>query len=171
MEITRDIYLSIGSNLGDRIQNIEEAISRLSELDLEVIGVSSYFESEPWGDGEMQAFINNAVYLRSTMSGMELLRDLQKIESDLGRKKKQIRTFSEPIFYSDRIIDLDIIYYGDEQINTDQLTVPHPYRAKRKFVLLPLAELNPNFIDPIYQLPLSVLLEGCKDKGKVIKLV
>lgn len=136
------VYLSLGSNMGDKKANIEAAIHRISELsDTYVTKKSTLIETEPFGYKEQDNFINSCIELRTLLYPKELLYKLLAIEKSMGRERK--------VKWGPRIIDLDIIFYNKEIIDDDDLVVPHPYIEYRDFVLKPLEEINPNFIHPI----------------------
>lgn len=133
------VYLGLGSNLGDGRQNLDKAVSLLSERVGEVVAVSSYLESEPWGFESTNRFTNGAIAMNTELSPIELLDATQAIEREMGRKRKHKP--GEP--YTDRIIDIDILLYDDLQIKTERLTIPHPHIEDRDFVKIPLAEITP----------------------------
>ncbi len=137
-------YLSLGSNLGNKLENIQNAIDLLSERAGEVVLVSSNYETEPEGFITENSFVNIALCIDTRFSELELLDICEKIEKDLGRETKSVN-----LNYSDRVIDIDILYFNNIQLATDKLTLPHPRMHKRKFVLEPLAEIAPKLRHPI----------------------
>ena len=130
-------YLSLGSNLGDRAANLWEAVRRLGELpDCAAPRISRLYESAPVGRPDQPWFLNAALFTLTRLSPRELLRAAQGIERDMGR---------EPVErWGPRLIDIDILLYGDEVVRSDDLVVPHPELWNRRFVLVPLAELLPD---------------------------
>ena len=130
-------YVGIGSNLGDALQNVRRAIDRLRTLG-EVLAVSSLYRTAPWGKTDQPAFVNAAVALDTTRSARELLRALKTLEREFGRE--QLHEHWGP-----RVIDFDILTYGDETIDEDDLVIPHPRLRERAFVLVPLAEIAPQY--------------------------
>lgn len=136
-----DIYLSIGTNLGDRRANIESALKALDEgIGCHYSAVSSMLESKSWGfDGA--DFLNCAVLYKSDILPHELLVLCKSIEYDMGRRERIEYAADGSRIYHDRIIDIDILLYGDEKINTPGLTVPHPKMREREFVMVPLKEI------------------------------
>ena len=136
-----DIYLSIGTNLGDRRANIESALKALDEgIGCHYSAVSSMLESKSWGfDGA--DFLNCAVLYKSDILPHELLVLCKSIEHDMGRRERIEYAADGSRIYHDRIIDIDILLYGDEKINTPGLTVPHPKMREREFVMVPLKEI------------------------------
>ena len=135
-------YLGLGANLGDRERTLREAIAALgAEEGIEVVAVSTLRETEPVGVGEQPRFLNGAVALETTLGTRELLDLLLSIERRYGR----VRVPGE---HAPRTLDLDLLLYGDEQIDEPGLTVPHPRLHERRFVLEPLAELAPALVIP-----------------------
>jgi len=133
------VYLGLGSNLGDRQVNLERAIERLEEK-LEIVQTSSLYETEPVGYREQPLFLNAVCRATTNLSPFELLHLDKEIETALGRA---------PSFPNGpRIIDIDILFYGEEVIETPQLTIPHPRLTERAFVLVPLAEVAPYLVHP-----------------------
>ena len=135
----RDLYIGIGSNLGKPIENVNNALVHLSKLDLfDSMKISSFYESLPMGPSNQNNYINAAVMFKSSESPEDILKD---IELSMGRKKSKVR-------WSERIIDLDIILYGDLVYSSDTLTIPHMNACERAFVLLPVLDIDPNIIIP-----------------------
>ena len=157
-------YISLGSNIGNKIQNISFAINEIASSIGEIIKISSNYLSEPWGFDSNEKFINAVISIETKFNPTELIKELQIIEKKMGR----IRSNKDG--YIDRIIDLDIIYYNNDIINTSELTIPHPNLYSRKFVLVPLNEIVHDYIDPIKKTSLYDLLENCPDKNSLEKL-
>jgi len=142
--ILHDVYLGLGSNLGDREQIISSAL-KLMESELgEVVSVSSFYKTAPVGFESENYFINAACHLRTPLGAREVLTITKRIEQELGRTSK-----STGQKYSDRVIDIDILLYDDRVIESENLKVPHPFMHQRSFVLQPLAEIAPQVIHPI----------------------
>lgn len=137
MQTTR-AYLGLGSNLGDRVEQLEEAIRRLSELG-RVSGRSSMIETAPWGFTDQPDFLNMAVALDTTLSPRDLLDGVKRIEREMGR----VPTFRN----GPRVIDIDILLYGDRSVEEPGLVIPHPRMAERDFVMKPLTELRQREMD------------------------
>jgi 2-amino-4-hydroxy-6-hydroxymethyldihydropteridine diphosphokinase len=160
------IILSIGTNIGDRERNIENAIVALAEIG-KVCAVSPIYTSEPWGFESENGFYNIALILESDLSPLDLLRETQRIEKELGRTAK---TTTE---YADRVIDIDIIDYDNQIIdyrvesadNSSLLTLPHPLMHLRNFVLYPLADIAPEWVHPILKLTTLELKAKSEDKS------
>ncbi|TRZ94832.1 2-amino-4-hydroxy-6-hydroxymethyldihydropteridine diphosphokinase [bacterium] len=137
-------YLSIGSNLGERQDNIAEAINKIKHLkDTLITKVSSNIETEPVGGPVQGKYLNAAIEIQTNLSCRQLLDHLQAIERELGR----VRTAKD----GPRIIDLDILFYADQIINEDDLIVPHPRMKEREFVILPLKEIAPEVVKGLFR--------------------
>jgi deoxyguanosine kinase len=158
--ITTEIYIGLGSNLGDKKSNIISAIEEINKI-ASVDAISSFYESEPWGFESVNTFINNVIEISTELTPLELFFELKKIEKSLGRKIKKSDS------YENRIIDLDILYYNNQIIENDTITIPHKQIENRLFVLKPLNEIKPKFIDPIKNLNISHLLSICPDKSNI----
>jgi len=156
------VYLSLGSNVDDRERNLRVAIARLPHAGAAVIKESSFYETEPVDFREQPWFLNCAVQAETKLSPLDLLRALRGIESRLGSKKLVPK--------GPRLIDLDILLYGDETIDTPELQVPHPRMLLRRFVLTPLAEIAPNLKHPSWKDTVSQLLADSSDSSVVQKL-
>ena len=150
-------YLSLGSNLGNKAENINSAIELLSERAGKVLKVSSNYETEPDGFVSENSFVNIALSLDTPLDALALLEVCEQIEKELGRKTKSVN-----LNYSDRVIDIDILYFNNMQLATDRLTLPHPRMHKRLFVLAPLAEIAPKLKHPIVGLNTMQMLDTCK---------
>lgn len=135
-----NVFIGIGSNLGDKKENIKKAIGLIMEK-CEILKISSLYETEPVGYKRQDWFLNCAICAETELKSMELLDFLQSIEKKLGRVKT--------IKNGPRTIDLDILFYGDKIINGDKLIVPHPRLHERLFVLEPLTEISLNFVHPL----------------------
>ena len=132
-------YLGIGTNLGDRTANLTRAVEYINEQAGHVLACSSFMETEPWGFSSNNAFLNAVVEVETALSPYELLRITQGIERTMGRTHKSVGGI-----YSDRIIDIDILLYGDESVNESDLVIPHPLMWQRSFVYEPLLEIAPH---------------------------
>jgi 2-amino-4-hydroxy-6-hydroxymethyldihydropteridine diphosphokinase len=145
-------YVGLGSNLGDRARALRRAVSALHGLpDTRVETVSSVYETDPVGDPTEPAYLNAVARLRTTRAPRELLSDLMEIERTLGRG---------PVRRGPRPIDLDLLYHGSTRIDESGLQVPHPRAAERAFVLVPMVELDPAFVDAGTGLRMDELLRG-----------
>lgn len=152
-----NVYLSLGTNLGNKSNNINRAIELLQEQVGDLILLSALYQSEPWGFESENSFLNAAALFHTELKPLELLTATQKMEQKLGRKTKSSGTT-----YSDRIIDIDILFYDDLVIKSPKLTIPHPHIASREFVLHPLEEIAPNLRHPILKQSISELYLSLK---------
>ena len=152
--------LSIGTNIGDRQANIANAITALGQIG-KVVTVSPIYTSEPWGFESENGFYNIALILETSLSPLDLLYDTQQIERDLGRTAKTTTS------YTDRIIDIDIIDYNNQTIDTQTLTLPHKLMHKRNFVLYPLADIAPDWQHPILKLTATELKNASADTSVI----
>ncbi|MFA6653661.1 MAG: 2-amino-4-hydroxy-6-hydroxymethyldihydropteridine diphosphokinase [Candidatus Delongbacteria bacterium] len=156
------IILSLGSNVGDRKENINAALSGLMSSGFDADSVSSYYETEPVGLKEQDDFVNIAVSGTFKGDPEQLIGVIGTIESDLGRVRE--------IKYGPRTIDIDIILFGERKIDTEDLKIPHTEFRNRKFVLVPVCEIEPDAQDPVTGKTVSVLLSECADSSKVSKM-
>ncbi|MDR1370872.1 MAG: 2-amino-4-hydroxy-6-hydroxymethyldihydropteridine diphosphokinase [Dysgonamonadaceae bacterium] len=136
----KSCYISLGSNLGDKKQNLEKAVQLIAERVGTVSAVSSVYETKPWGYESVHMFFNMVIRIKTDLSPTRLLKVTQNIEKEMGRTKK-----SSGNFYQDRIIDIDLIIYDDLTLETPELTLPHPHYREREFVMKPLCEIAPEF--------------------------
>lgn len=138
------VYLSLGTNLGDKEQNLVSAITEIERRIGSVRAQSAFLSTEPWGFESENTFLNAAVCVETELAPLALLDETQQIERDMGRTQKTIvNSQLSPVTYHDRIIDIDILLYDDLHISTPRLTIPHPLMYKRDFVLIPLREILP----------------------------
>jgi 2-amino-4-hydroxy-6-hydroxymethyldihydropteridine diphosphokinase len=156
-------YLLIGGNIGTRLNNLAWAEELLEANTGRITERSGAYETAAWGNTNQPAFLNKAFLLQTDLSAEELLRKIMIIEREMGR----VRTRK----YSPRIIDIDILFYNQEIINLPQLIVPHPEIQNRRFVLVPLNEIAPDFIHPVLNKSIRQLLAECPDKLGVKRLV
>lgn len=156
-----EAFVALGSNIGDRVGNIRKAIEFLKEK-ASVSNVSSMYETEPMYLVDQNWFVNCVAKLETNLSPRELLHYLKDVERRMGR--------TEGVRYGPRIIDLDILFYGDEVIRQDDLEIPHPGISERTFVLVPLAEIEPDLVHPVYGKTSSKLLAELNSNKSVTKL-
>jgi 2-amino-4-hydroxy-6-hydroxymethyldihydropteridine diphosphokinase len=157
-------YLSIGSNLGDRRANISQAIGALAQRGIRVVKTSSIYETEPVGFRDQGWFLNCVVEVETSMEPEELLVSILQIEQSLGRRRS-----AQSVPMGPRIIDIDIILFGEHIIQSDDLQIPHPRMASRKFVLVPLDEIAPQAMHPALNKTLHQLLAETTDHS-IVKL-
>ena len=144
IEIVMRTYLGLGSNLGNRRLNILRATEMINEEIGTVSVSSSFFESKPWRFASDKMFVNAVVEVETQLSPEELLVACKDIENKMGR------IYTKSGEYEDRIIDVDILFYGSETIKTERITVPHETMEERDFVMIPLCEIAPDFIHPVF---------------------
>lgn len=160
-------FIGIGTNLGDRAANYREAIARIAGLpDTRVVRQSSLYETEPVGDIKGQ-FINGVIEIETEMTADALMRRLLAIERLMGRKRVPGRKPAKRTKYQPRVIDLDLLFFNKETIDTRTLKVPHPRLHERRFVLAPMAELAPALIHPKLNVSISDLLAAHKSPYRV----
>ncbi|TDG37009.1 2-amino-4-hydroxy-6-hydroxymethyldihydropteridine diphosphokinase [Pedobacter changchengzhani] len=156
-------YLLLGGNLGNRVQNLKDAIAFLAQDAGEIIAQSAVYETAAWGKTDQPAFLNQAVAIETQLTALELLEKALNIEEKLGRIRLEK--------WGERLIDIDLILFGEEIINIEsKLNIPHPYMQDRKFVMKPLAEIAPNVIHPILKKTIFELNCNILDDLNVIKI-
>jgi 2-amino-4-hydroxy-6-hydroxymethyldihydropteridine diphosphokinase len=155
----KTVYLSLGSNVGEREANLRAAVAALSAAGVCVTRVSAFYETEPVDYLEQAWFLNCVVEGETAKAAVELLSSLRKIETRMGSKKLAAK--------GPRLIDMDILLYGQETIETPELQVPHPRMHLRRFVLVPLAEIAPEVRHPTLKKAVKVLLEQTTDRSAV----
>lgn len=153
-------YILLGSNDGDRIQHLSNALNLIKEEAGTIITESAVYTTHAWGYTEQPDFLNQVVYLDTFLSAQQLLNTLLGIEKKLGRIRNNTK-------WMQRIIDLDILFYNDAIINESDLLVPHPHLQDRKFVLIPLQEIAAGFIHPVLQKNIATLTAECTDPLEV----
>lgn len=147
-------YLLLGTNLGDRIINLKNAIEKI-ELNSKVLQLSKIYTTAAWGLEDQDDFLNQVLQIETSLNPYELLEKVLGIEVELGRERL--------VKWGSRIIDIDVLYFNNEIIESPKLIVPHPQIQNRRFTLIPLVELNPNYLHPKIQKTNSELLELCQD--------
>jgi 2-amino-4-hydroxy-6-hydroxymethyldihydropteridine diphosphokinase len=157
------VFIGIGSNLGDRKGNYQEALERIAKLPrTRVVKASSLYESEPHGDAKTW-YVNGVAEIETEFTAEQLLRRLKAIEQAMGRSRKAQRKK-----WASRPIDLDILFFDHQIVETRSVSIPHPELHKRRFVLLPLSELAPNFVHPRLGVTVSGLLAAVKNDKRVM---
>ena len=154
--LSERVYLGLGSNLGERRLNLRRACSALASF-MQVIRVSRVYQTPPWGYTDQPAFLNQVLEAQTELGPLDLLARLKSIETRLGRT---------PSFqYGPRLIDIDILFYGSQQVNLPNLVIPHPRLPERAFMLVPLAELAPDLLYPALGLTIRQLLARVDPSG------
>ena len=148
-------YLLTGGNMGDREQYLATAREWIEAECGTIIKASSLYETAAWGKTDQSAFLNQALQIQTTLNARQLIRQILKIEKNMGRIREEKN--------GPRIIDIDILLFNDEIINTSFLKVPHPEMQNRRFVLTPLAEIAPASIHPVLNKTVAELLDKCPD--------
>ena len=153
-------YLLLGGNIGNRADLLKSAARKISVLTGKIISSSSVYETQPWGFDHATNFFNQLILIETLLSPEKLLEKMLAIEQDLGRVRggKQ---------YSERTMDIDILFYDDLVISSKSLAIPHPKLHLRRFALEPLAEMDPGLIHPVFRKSIARLLEECSDKSRV----
>ena len=160
-----NVVLSLGSNIGNRLDYLNFGLAAINEKIGEIISVSSVYETEPIGFHADNNFFNICVLIETTLNPFIILEALQKIEKEAGRTKKS--TYDN---YDSRTLDIDIIVIDNLHLKTDCLTIPHPQFSKRKFVLIPMHEICPNFIIANSDKTVNHYLQKCEDETEIIRL-
>jgi 2-amino-4-hydroxy-6-hydroxymethyldihydropteridine diphosphokinase len=155
----KTVYLSVGSNLGDRENNLSRAMEEIEERGVKIVRRSSIYETEPVEIREQGWFLNAAVEAETDLMPQQLMSALLEIEGELGRRRR--------VKYGPRVIDLDILLFGSSIVKTPELVIPHPKMAERRFVLVPLAEIAPQAQHPVLRRSIAELLAECPDQSEV----
>lgn len=162
MAATGQVFLLLGSNLGDRAQVLAAAREAIGEQAGGIVNQSAVYETAPWGVTDQPAFLNQVLEISTSLLPEDLLRIILNIEHDLGRVRYER--------WGARVIDIDILYFRQTVMDSARLTLPHPRIQDRRFVLAPLAEIAPDFLHPLLQKTSSQLLEECPDTSDVSKI-
>jgi 2-amino-4-hydroxy-6-hydroxymethyldihydropteridine diphosphokinase len=156
-------YIGIGSNLGDKLHHCEKAVSEILKIDHhKLLAKSSLIKTQPIGCTSQDWFVNGVIKIETDLDALELFQTLKTLESQLGRTK----TFR----WGPRIIDLDILFFDDVEIHTEELQIPHPQIQNRQFVLIPLVEIDRNLIHPVLKTTIQELLNNLKEDQGVEKI-
>src|SRR5581483_1173892 len=162
MQYMNKVFLLIGGNMGDRLQNLRQAKAVLQQTCGPVVQESAIYETAAWGKTDQEAFLNQALVLETNLPARELLATILLVEEKLGRRRMEK--------FGPRIIDIDIIFYNDAVIDEPGLTVPHPQLPYRRFVLTPLNEIAPALVHPVLNKTIAELLLECEDGLEVRRL-
>ena len=161
--MAENVFLSLGSNLGDRLSYLNQAVEELELCGIKCVKKSPVYETDSWGYDD-EPYLNQVLECETFLTPEKLLEETSKIETLLGRK----RTLSG---YEARTIDIDILFCDNEIIDIPQLKVPHPKIALRRFVLIPLCDIAPEFLHPVLKKTVRQLLDECEDTGRVEKIL
>lgn len=153
-------YLLLGGNLGDKEQNLRQAVNLLEQKLGSTAKKSNIFITAAWGNENQPEFYNQAISIKTTFSAIDLLKIVLGVEEQLGRKRTNDK-------WQERIIDIDILFYNDEVIDLPELKIPHPFIQERKFVLIPMNEIARELVHPVLKKTIKQLLEDCKDTLEV----
>ncbi len=156
------VFLSLGSNIGDRLGYVQQAASILGTTNnIQIVSSSSFYETEPWQMDTPNWFINAIVQISTSLSPDELLIVINRIEAQLGRERSGKRE------YTDRTIDIDILFYDDKIINTEKLTIPHRFFHRRACLLVPMLEIAQDFVHPLFKKTVSELYDELENPEQV----
>jgi 2-amino-4-hydroxy-6-hydroxymethyldihydropteridine diphosphokinase len=157
------VYLSLGSNLGDRLGYVQQAASIIGTTnDIQIVSTSSFYETEPWQMDSPNWFVNAIVQISTSLTPEELLIVIKRIEGQLGREQSGVRP------YTDRTIDIDILFYDDKIINTADLVIPHKFFHRRACMLVPMLEIAQDFVHPLLRKSVSDLYDELDDPEQVV---
>lgn len=152
----------LGTNLGNKVSMLDKAKKSIQNKVGDLVKISSVYETAAWGNTDQPSFLNCILQVSTHLAPAELLNSLLTIEADLGRTREKK--------WAPRTIDLDILYYEKEIISSNNLIIPHPQIQNRRFTLVPLCEISPDFIHPVLGLSNLELLSGCLDQSDVVKI-
>lgn len=153
------MYLGLGTNLGNKEENLHAALRMINERVGRITSTSSFHETEPWGFLSANSFLNAATCVQTELPPLQVLHITQDIEKGLGRKNK-----SAGGVYNDRPIDIDLLMYGDKELHTPELTLPHPFMTERLFVMEPLVEIAPETVHPVLHQTMKDILHQLLSK-------
>ena len=138
------VYLGLGTNLGDKEQNLRMSIKKIEERIGNVVSLSAFYATAPWGFSSENSFLNAAVCVETTLLPLQVLEETQRMERELGRTEKSVNGL-----YADRLIDIDLLLYDDRVMDAEGLILPHPLMTERRFVMEPLSEIAPDVVHPV----------------------
>lgn len=160
-----NVYLGLGSNQGNRAENLNTAIALITRTIGKVAKKSHVYETEPWGNKDQEPFLNQVIMVNTTLDPRDLLEATNKVEREMGRQRKK-----EKEKWGPRIIDVDILFYGKRVIRDKGLEIPHPELHNRAFTLVPLLEIAPDLEHPVLKQPIDQLYMDCTDVSDVVML-
>lgn len=158
-EFRKTVHLLLGGNIGDRVEVLNNAKKLIAKELGEVLKASQLYETAAWGKEDQNAFLNQVLLVESQSSPKEILHSIQHIENELGRVRYEK--------WGERLIDIDILFIENEIIDLEDLKVPHPFIQDRRFTLIPLSEISPGFIHPLFNKSINTLLSECTDTLEV----
>ena len=159
--MTATAYIGIGSNLGDKLSNCLKAIEAVDRVpDCSVVGQSGFYRTEPVGVERQDWYVNGVLFLSTDISPQDLLTSILAVEKEMGRKRNKK--------WASRIIDLDLLLFGQDVIKKDDLAIPHPLMHRRRFVLMPMVQLAPDLIHPVLGKSMADLLDDISDEGQTV---
>lgn len=158
------VYVGLGTNLGDKEQNLRDTVQKIEEQIGKVVSLSAFYVTAPWGFTSENSFLNAAACVDTDLSPLAVLQETQAIERELGRTKKSVDGV-----YSDRLIDIDLLFYEDLVLSVTsptgaELNLPHPLMTERDFVMLPLAEIAPELVHPVFGKTMKEISSGIKKR-------
>ncbi len=160
--IEKSAYLLLGTNMGDTKMNLNTCIQKIQSSIGEIVKKSSIYQTMPWGNTDQPDYLNQAVEVKTILDPISLLKAINDVEQQMGRTR-----FKK---WAPRLIDIDILLFGDLVLQTQTLTIPHHYLHERRFALQPLAEIAPKLIHPLKNKAIHELLESCEDSLSVTKI-
>lgn len=158
------VVIGLGGNVGNVEQTLLKAIQEIENQIGEATAQSRIYETEAWGVTNQPLFLNQVIIVKTAYNAHKVLKICMLIEQQLGRIRIKNKKWHK------RVMDIDILFFNDEIINTLSLKVPHPYLHERNFVLVPLLDLMPNYVHPVLQQSITILKKECKDKMKVLPI-
>ncbi|HOY06570.1 MAG TPA: 2-amino-4-hydroxy-6-hydroxymethyldihydropteridine diphosphokinase [Saprospiraceae bacterium] len=159
-----NIYLGLGSNIGDRMGQLRKATELISKTIGKVAKKSHFYETQPWGNPDQDSFLNQVLMVNTTLDPRDILKEITSIEREMGRARKDNEKWGP------RPIDIDILLYGKRIVRDKGLEIPHPELHKRAFVLVPLMEIAPDYEHPVLKQQIDELFMVCEDSSEVIML-
>ncbi len=156
-------YLILGGNKGNVLDNLQQAVQLITEKVGVIAEKSDVFVTAAWGNTNQPEFLNQAVCIQTPLTSADLLKELIAIEQVLGRIRNQQK-------WMERTMDIDILFYNDDSIDTPDLKIPHPFIQERRFVLIPMAQIAPLLVHPVLKKTIKTLLSDCMDELKVLPI-